>query len=143
MGLGLVSESRQPVLEVLSQGAVILDGQVVPIVAQLVHRALEERRRDGAVALPLVDAVERRLLEAAALMSAGGHADVRELGVSRDSHRAGGAVGTAEVGRLLGLSARQAQRLALRVGAQRGPRGTWLFDRADVEALMAERNRDG
>lgn len=129
-------------LKVLSAGAVVLDGVAVRIVADLVHRALDDRRRGGARPRPLVLEVERRLL-AAASMSSGGREDVLVELEQAESSRELSWLGSAEVASRLGLSRRQVSRLALTLSVSRGPRNSYQFDVADVEALEAERSRCG
>ncbi|WP_213575412.1 hypothetical protein [Rhodococcus sp. USK13] len=111
-------------------GAVVLTGTAVSTTLRAILVQIRARKRNG-----LPDSGElSRIVDA--LVSADGHADVRETPSVATSYEP--SVPIEEAAKMLGLSTRQTRRLAPRLGGQQVA-GRWLLDR---QSILEHRNQE-
>jgi len=124
--------------------AVLLQGLALKDTRSLITRAVREiRRQDGIIAPPrltiLLEALERAI--SAEHPSPPGRTDTPDITDTPflDEQLL---IGSSEAANILGISSRQAQRLAITLGGKRSASRCWTYSRLEVEAYLQQRERE-
>jgi hypothetical protein len=134
---------RIPAVQVLGAG-LLLQGSAVLNARRAVRSLIRAHQREQIAPPPevvaLLSACERAAenLEA---MSASRHGDTTSSPAQQDSPSQH--IGTKEAAAMLGVTQRQAQRLAATLDGRRLASGVWVFDRDAVAAYLRARNENG
>lgn len=124
--------------------ALLVEGPAVLQLKALVEMGVRFAAKDGIRPSPATERLRRVIAETAAtVMSERGHADVREEPTGATSEVVREDIDTKEVARMTGLSDRQARRLTSDLGGRKTRSGTWLIERALVEAHILRKASNG